>query len=333
MGNCLVTKLNGSVSGELPKFGTIHLHSYPVDNSNNRKIALKGAGAVISTEGTGHTFNIDDYSSIQRTTFTLPDDNFYFPVFESGDYDIEIKNKYALIFLGSTESYTCNVLPKNIGELAYTNLTGFRFRCNVPNAIEGDLSVFRDFGHNITKFTISDQVQSGVTGNLSDFANLSNDLDLLILNGVRLDGNISVVSKYKKLETFSPIGGIGLTGNIESLGSLTKLKNFLNSVFLPNTGIHGSIDAFVEAQCNAETPRTSYFFDEIMNGILNSCTFNGAIRSSHGWGWLGWESASKIYVLDGANNRSGCPYVTCKGYTQAEAEAKWPGKTIIRVDA
>jgi hypothetical protein len=335
MGNCLVTKLKGSVSGNLPELGTIMLHSYVPESgrgNGNRTLLIGGIGAEISTEGTGYTFTVNGQGSYTHYVFQSNTETEV--VFAEGDYDIKIKNKYNLTTFGTTESWPCNILPKNIDEFAYTNLTRFVLRCNIADAVKGDLSVFKDFGSSITDFRIYEKIQKNITGlDISNLVNLSPELFYIFCESITLSGNISALTRYTNAVAINSGGGKNLVGNIESFGSLTKLTNLYSSIYYPRTGIHGSIDAFVEAQCNAETPRTSYQFPTIMNGILNVCTFNGTIQGSHGWGYLGWESASKIYVLDGANNAAGCPYVTCKGYTQAEAEAKWPGKTIIRVDA
>ena len=337
MGNCLVTKLKGSVNKDLSKLGTITLHSYVPESGRglgNRTLILGGQGVELSTEGTGYSFYIPSVGSQHMTNFVLSNQEYYEIVFDEGDYDVEVRNKYALTFFGTTETYPGNILPKNIDEFAYTNLTYFTIHSNIENAIGGDCSVFKDFGSNITRFVWLGKEQPRITGvNTSNLGNLSPELTHFNLPGLTLRGDISVLSRYNKCVVITSQGDSGLTGNIEVLGSNTNLRNIFADIYYPSTSIRGSIDAFVEAQCNAETPRTSFQFPGIMNQILNVCTFNGTIQGGHGWGWLGWESASKIYVLNGANNAAGCPYVTCKGYTQAEAEAKWPGKTIIRVDA
>ena len=85
MGNCLVTKLKGSVNKDLSKLGTITLHSYVPESGRglgNRTLILGGQGVELSTEGTGYSFYIPSVGSQHMTNFVLSNQEYYEIVFE-----------------------------------------------------------------------------------------------------------------------------------------------------------------------------------------------------------------------------------------------------------
>ena len=110
-------------------------------------------------------------------------------------------------------------------------------------------------------------------------------------------------------------------------GSILNIPTSVDAIYVHNTGVSGSLEDFVSARVSAG--QTS---KNIICNISNSeVTFGGQNYSILRVAWD--DNGNKIV---GYNNRNPASATTvyCKGYsTQSEAEAAFPGKTVIRVDA
>lgn len=112
------------------------------------------------------------------------------------------------------------------------------------------------------------------------------------------------------------------SNNIAYLGKLKKLN--IVAINYSSTCFSGKIEEFVIEQCNSGRTQnlTGVTFDINSPLIFGTHSFASKIT-----GVIKWENSSKMYVED-----TGSSTLYCKGYSQEEAEAAFPDKTIIRVD-
>lgn len=150
--------------------------------------------------------------------------------------------------------------------------------------------------------------------------------ELEYINSI-LTGNISSLSGTD-LTILYGIDSHSLFGDIAEISDLSNIEELAIS----NTSVSGSVESFVKGQINAG--RTVPSNPLYCIGLLSQITFGGNNYGNYGDAMcLTWQSAEKIVVGKGNRVLSNCTTIYTKGYTQQEAEAEWPGKTIVRVDA
>jgi hypothetical protein len=207
----------------------------------------------------------------------------------------------------------------------WPNLTSI----SLTSAMEGDISVFNNRS-NLTAFVCNSC--HNISGNISNISGNSN-LTYLACMDSGVSGSINSISSLTKLERLH-IGNSGIGGDFGSLGAMTVLKN----VNIENISLTGTIESFVYGQCHASSnPRTSLPTSSAINiygPLLPHVTFGGKNYEGISFHLLSWESETKIAIGYGSTTFANCQTVYCKGYgTQEQAEAAFPGKNVIRVDA
>lgn len=312
MANCLVTKLKGVVNNpNLLPIGYVRLHAksisgaYTAENAKLQITIKNGETCTISTPNGGYfALSFAGLDTDRLATYTIKADSAVegsstvVLFFANADYDILISNKYSIRILAGSNT--------------------------AKNVVTGDI--------NDLKFSDSIElliVNNDWVGELSSLSNKQN-LTQLNLEGTSVSGNINNLQSDTSLTNITLNRANNIYGNIDDLGPLTSLVSFFAADV---AGISGTIEGFVAGQINSGKT-TSTTNPTQMFRALSFATFNGQIYATeNNYCYISWESASKIAVYAGAYGYTSCPRVYCKGYTQQEAEAKWSGKTIIRVDA
>ena len=180
MGNCLVTKLKGSVTADLPKIGELKLHQI---FTSVQGVTLGGTNLVIKTNGVGY-FGVGSSAEsvaqhLTEYTHSSGDKNYWF---SAGEYDIIIENKYNInsIILPAPSSQ----FKMSTEDIQYSNI---RFLQAAYGALYGKTENLK----NIKPVSLSVIGNGSLVGTVDDF-------DFTNLTGV-----------------FS-IGGTGIYGTIEN---------------------------------------------------------------------------------------------------------------------
>ena len=115
------------------------------------------------------------------------------------------------------------------------------------------------------------------------------------------------------------------SGDFNLLGKQTALTGNILQFDIFHSQIKGTIEGFVNEAMKVNRTNTSGIN---IKGLPYNATFMGHSIADIGGltGTLIWENNNKIAVY-------GSSKVYTKGYTQAAAEAAFPGKTIVMVDA
>lgn len=310
--NCLVTKLKSVVdNNQLLPIGYFRLRAksisgtYTAQNARLQVTIKNGETCTISTPNGGYfALSFEGLNANRLTTYTITANSAIVGsstvilYFANADYDILISNKYNIRILAGDVS-TRMVVTGDINDLKFSD------------SIEL-LTVNNDW-----------------VGELSSLSNKPN-LTELSMERTSVYGNINSLQNNTRLTRLVINRATNIYGNIDDLGKLTSLVTFFAADV---AGIGGTIDGFVAGQINSGKTTSTTALTQIFRG-LSFATFNGHIYGTeNSYCYVSWESASKIAVYAGADGYTNCPRVYCKGYTQEEAESKWSGKTIIRVDA
>lgn len=264
MGNCIVTKLNGTVNNSsLKKLGHV---VYELKNPSTEAFYILGAskgGVIAEIRGakfdSGHygTQVIDD-THISVGTNTTNNPTFEIKDIESANVEVEVYDKNSITQIGYSII--------NLKDFDYSNL----------------ISIYNStlFGHTsiLTKFVDLSVLQSSggnLTGNISNLSGLT-DLIRLSIVDANITGNISSLSGLINLTELDLGNCPEVHGDIAALGTLTSL-NKLN-LWHGSTIINqysGSLESFVAAQrANGRTVNSTG-----ISGIygLDGVTFNGSL--------------------------------------------------------
>ena len=197
----------------------------------------------------------------------------------------------------------------------------------------GEYNVYIGNKDNISQIRlgVADQdMKSIVSMNLLDCRYLSSLVQLRLTNSLSV-GNVdncldnSILQNLLKIYfTQSP----GITGNFSTLGNFN-----LTEIDLRSSGVTGTVEGFVAAQvARGKTTSSQITVVPITLGYsLRNITFGGLnIQTKTSLIWE--DSGAKIALYGGDDASASTVYV--KGYgTQEQAEAAFPGKTVVRVDA
>lgn len=299
MGNCLKTQLKENVNNDNLTTLGLRVNLTEIDNPVETELQvyiMNSKECKVKTYGGFVGLSYADLAN-EHTEVTIPA-NLETPIwFSNGNYKAEITEKYTINKIVVADNRNpINLL--NLGELVYSPL--------VSITLSGLDRAF---------------------GSLSEIENITT-LELLNLNGSRLSGDIVSLASLVNLThvNISSTYNIShISGNIESIGALINLVEF--DVY--NIPLSGTIEGFISAQyANGRT---------LCNGIsspmlLKYVSFGGQ-HSTEYYQHIAWESNEKMSVHLGGSTVANSPIVWTKGYTQAEAEAAFHGKTIVRVDA
>ena len=320
MRNCLVTKLKEVVNNDnLKKIGVLYLKAQynsaiTEQTTDENRVRMQGleiqlhvdtvnnvaSEATVTVNGSGYfsksLSDIKAGTGVQSMVIS-GSESVVTLYFANGDYDIEITNKYDIerIATKATGSQS-SVISVPLEDLSY--LTKLKY--------------LRVYG------------SRSYSNSIECLSNLSG-ITYLYLNKLVLSGNVSAIANNQDMTTLN-LYGTNVSGDISSLGKLVDLT----SMSFGDTNVSGAIEDFVAQQ--SENGRTTLSTPMNADQILTYATLGGKHYADVKCN-LGWESASKIFVYTGNADYTLCTTVYCKGYTQSEAETKWPGKTIIRVDA
>ena len=177
MGKCLVTKLQGKVSGDLPYFGVLKITVKKTDNittTSQRRLVLRTTDdncRIFTADGSNKLSDKEDLSN-PSSSFVFK--NMYKPsygdnkseiFFLDGDYTVYITSKYNIATLeqwGNAGNYSFD-----IDELKYSTLIGLLHLDNIN--VTGDISSLK----NLTALTNLTLNSSNVTGDISSLEDLT----------------------------------------------------------------------------------------------------------------------------------------------------------------
>ena len=302
MGNCLNNQLKAKVNNSnLPFLDKIVFTAKSVAQKENPLILVKALTTPITLTTEVAHLHDSNPSGVAVKSITVPANGTRYIFLDKADYTILMDNKYADVNLLSFGQS----LSVNINDFAYKKIS----EINGENSGSiGDISAF--VAQNSLLTTLQLQNNNGITGDSSVFINHPNA------------SNITEVRLHYT----------SVTGNIENFSDLVALETLL----VYGSNISGAIENLVNIWVNTKqraTPSTPLN----VYGILKACSFGTQSPiSSTQYHWLTWDNTDglKIILYTGASSYTDCPTVYCMGYTdQAAAEAAFPGKTVIRVDA
>lgn len=225
MGNCLVTKLKGSVNdASILRLGELRVH---FDKVSAPTVATQGINVTFDKECSLEVLGSDE---AHFTGVTLAENNgkkisaqvgTKDIIVSNNDCDVAILNKYAITSFQTTNyNYTTSAGSKavNINDFKYskrlTKLDVGRMQAS------GDMEILKD----LTNLTIFNAYGcTNITGDISNLKNLTS-LTSIILNSVSVTGDIANLSGMTGLASLD-IANTKVTGNIEVLKNMTSLAS------------------------------------------------------------------------------------------------------------
>ena len=226
MRKCLVTKLQGKVSGDLPYFGALKITVKKTDNittTTQRRLVLRTTDdncRIFTADGSSKLSDKGDlsnpsssfvYKNMQRPS---SGDNKREIFFLDGDYTVYITSKYNIISLekwGSAGNYSFD-----IDELKYSTLIDMLYLDSIN--VTGDISSLKD----LTALTNVLLNNSNVTGDISSLKDLT-ALTSLVLDNLNVTGNISSLKDLTALTNLK-LSDVKITGTFESHVSALSAK-------------------------------------------------------------------------------------------------------------
>lgn len=231
MGKCLVTKLQGNVSGNLPYLGELRIPIHNVSNITDvtqRRISLATKDSdckIFTADGSAKLCTSPDLTN-PSNSITYKDvigskDKLEIYCLD-GDYDVVITNRYKITTLEAW-NYKEMVWTLDLAKLSYcVDLETLRFEPGF-NGCFGDISSLRES----TKLKY---VRFGVT-----------------YGGKNVSGDIGVFSNMKSITNLDFTDITGITGKLSSLNNLI----LLSYLAVNESSITGTFEDLVKAQCNA----------------------------------------------------------------------------------
>lgn len=216
MNKCLVTKLSGTVNNSsIRKLGEMRVHISSIDSpiATSQKLKL-GVSKDVELEIVGNGYFTDAGLSANKgkTMTALASLNPFAEVyFSNGDYDISIKNKYAINYMDAPSPVSLN-----IDELSYSkDLTQLTL---ASKKVTGDISAVKD----LTALTQISLQNSQVTGDISAVKDLT-ALTQILVQGSKISGDIAALGKLNKL-LYCYIDN--LKGDVSVLAKTSELIRF-----------------------------------------------------------------------------------------------------------
>ena len=216
MNNCLVTKLSGTANNSsIRKLGEMRVHISSIDTPSATSQKLKlGVSKDVELEIVGNGYFTDAGLSANKgkTMTALAALNPFAEVyFSNGDYDISIKNKYAINYMDAPSPVSLN-----IDELSYSkDLTQLTL---ASKKVTGDISAVKD----LTALTQISLQNSQVTGDISAVKDLT-ALTQILVQGSKIRGDIAALGKLNKL-LYCYIDN--LNGDVSVLAKTSELIRF-----------------------------------------------------------------------------------------------------------
>ena len=230
MGNCLVTKLKGTVqNSDLLRVGELRICVHKIDNPNGetQRINLNFTEDVkLEIIGDGYFTNTTLVSNLGKS-LTAKANTESLVYVSNGDFEIAILNKYALTKINTRASK--NIAIKDIVDLKYSSSLNYLGVNSVEN-----IGYFSDI-KSLTKLGYLALSNANIKGSLSDLESLTN-LGYIIVGNTsnKLTGNVSSLKAMTKLDTLA-IQNSDVTGDLATLPSTCRSAAFdyhdTNTVF------------------------------------------------------------------------------------------------------
>lgn len=164
----------------------------------------------------------------------------------------------------------------------------------------------------------------------SEFIGLS---QLAVLSNLLITGDVANMKDLSTLRTWSvPRSYDGLYGDPIYLANLISLTAY--NAFVEPT-VKRDIEDYITASIANGRTVTDPFY---ISGVFKVFTVGGVYRTdvynNNFDGFLHYDSASKYVIYNASSSAAAAIKVFVKGYgSQSEAEAAFPGKTVVRLDA
>lgn len=231
MGKCLVTKLQGNVSANLPYFGELRIPVHTVSGITEvtqRKIVLATKDPdckIFTADGSAKLCTSIDLTN-PSNSITYKDvignkDKLEIYCLD-GDYDVVITNRYKI-----------------------TRLEAFNQKEMVWTLDLAKLSYCADL--EILLFTPGFNGCFGDISSLSESTKLKSVIIGVTYGGKNVFGDIGVFSNMKDINIINFTDISGITGKLSSLNNLI----LLSGLYINESSITGTFEDFVKAQCNA----------------------------------------------------------------------------------
>lgn len=230
MGNCLVTKLKGTViNSNLLRVGEIRIRVHRIDNPNSetQRINLNFTEDVkLEIIGDGYFTNNTLVSNLGKSLIAKANVE-TLVYFSNGDFEIAILNKYALKKIDARTNK--KTVIKNIADLKHSSNLTYLGIISVEN-----VGYFSDI-KSLTNLGFLAVSYANISGNLSDLKSLTNLTYLIIGNtSNKITGNISSLKDMTRLNTLAIINS-DVIGDLATLPSSCRSAAFdyhdTNAVF------------------------------------------------------------------------------------------------------
>ncbi len=304
MGNCLVTKLKGTVdNSSLPVLNELLLTVVKNENSDEMSnLFLKtkeGEWQTISVVGDGYMMINKDTSTTYQTININGASHLRC---SNGNYKLSIKNKYYTTGIGDKygESTVSNIVI-NLADFEYLDMKEIQLMAPFNNSGMNYSGTMEEIGRFINLEILYLWQGLGITGNLSSLSNLHSLKRVMLTNNGGYSGDVSVFGNNPSLEVLYTDSNSVITGSVENL-----VRTFIQN--------GRTVETETPIECN-------FYHSQVTFGNIPNFSQYGIVD-------MYWESANRIYLI----GHSQTNLVFTLGYTQSEAETKWPGKTIIMAD-
>lgn len=230
MGQCLITKLNGTVSNNtLLKVGELRLNFSATGSSRKMQIRFTSNITLVCTGG----FFTDESLSVNNgTTYTCKQDKIETIYVSNGSGYIScLKGKYKCSLINISNS--CYFIDTD--DLKFDS--DLLFAALDRSLSTGDLSSLC-----LARITDLGVSNTNIYGDISAIANCKNLTSAGLYNSPNIKGNIAVFKNTPNL-TSLVLGNAGIYGDIISFSSCLKLTT-LN---IPRTNLTGTVESLANA--------------------------------------------------------------------------------------
>lgn len=221
MGNCLVTKLKGTVqNSDLLRVGELRICVHKIDNpsSETQRINLNFTEDVkLEIIGDGYFTDKTLVSNLGKS-LTAKANTESLVYVSNGDFEIAILNKYTLTKINTRTNKKAAI--KDIADFKYSSSLNHLAINSVEN-----IGYFSDI-KSLTTLGYLAISNANINGNLSDLKSLTN-LNYLIIGNTsnKITGNVSSLKAMTKLDTLA-IKNSYVIGNLATLPSTCRSAAF-----------------------------------------------------------------------------------------------------------
>lgn len=324
MKTCLKTQLKSAVDNDgLVGLGVLRVMVKTMESfelaTNGRVILIVEDGKTVHFKVNGIGLVYTDPAGVGTTEGDIVGTGANTYIYLSnGNYSVDFGNKYVI------KRFDLSGSPHNIGFwIGDINYCPLQYASWLNTPVCGDISSIE----NLTSITTFNVSGSKITGSLYDLPNAP--LTTIMASNCNVSGSLNAFQKFAStLTTLNVSSNPLINCNIAEAGPLTKVT------LISLTNPYGTFESFVSGQVNAgSNPRATCTTGISTSNLLPTVSLGGkTYATEEGAQFITWDSESQIAVLAGGSSLAAATRVYCKGYTAEEAAAKWPGKTIIRVE-